>query len=370
MRSLPAALFAAFLLSTSVATAHTIIVHPGESIQAAVNSAVPGDVIHVRSGVYHETGTTCTYDPSELCAVVIPIDNLTLQADIVSGRPVIVDGTNGPNSGITVGKPGSATNHCEVNSAYRTQRSRIIGFTVTNFSDTGIVMSCADNWELAYNTARNNQTYGLYTPKSGNGKAHHNLATGSHDTGIYVGQSHHVHVYDNVFYGNVSGFELENSYNSEVDHNTAFHNTGGILSFILPGLDVMVSHDNSIHDNWSHDNNAPNTCLHPGDDVCKVPPGTGMLLLAGNHNTVVNNTVTGNKSYGIALADFCTAFQVPPSQCSQIGFNPDPLNWRIAYNVSRQNNADLLWTGLGTGDCWIGNTAKVRVPAQLPRCAK
>src|SRR5438445_3788885 len=42
------------LLTATPALAKTIHVHPGQSIQAAINAAKPGDTIVVDAGVYHE----------------------------------------------------------------------------------------------------------------------------------------------------------------------------------------------------------------------------------------------------------------------------------------------------------------------------
>ena len=39
----------------SAGSARTIVVHPGESIQWAVNHAEPGDTIKVQAGVYHQS---------------------------------------------------------------------------------------------------------------------------------------------------------------------------------------------------------------------------------------------------------------------------------------------------------------------------
>jgi parallel beta-helix repeat protein len=77
-----------------------------------------------------------------------------------------------------------------------------------------------------------------------------NVASGAHDTGIYIGQSHDVHVTENIAHDNVSGFEVENSINIEVDHNESFNNTAGILMFIEPGNVIVVSRNNQIHDKF------------------------------------------------------------------------------------------------------------------------
>src|SRR6185312_10751527 len=95
----------------------------------------------------------------------------------------------------------------------------------------------------------------------GAGRLDHSVATGSNDTGLYVGQSHDVRIDRNLAQDNVSGIEIENSTRVRADHNESTGNTGGILSFTLPFLDVNFNSDNVIEDNSVHDNNRPNTCL-------------------------------------------------------------------------------------------------------------
>jgi parallel beta-helix repeat protein len=363
------ALLALLMLWSQSSAHHTIVVHPGQSIQAAIDSAHPGYVIEIQSGTYHEAGRPCPYEPNVTCALVVTKDDITLMAAPSNTKPVVINNPKGFDTGINVGKANATQYHCERNARYRINTSRIVGLTVNGFGGSGIVLQCVDNWELAYNDVNDNKEYGLYPTMVGSGRAHHNVATGSHDTGIYVGQSHSVRVDHNIAYHNVSGYELENSYDSQIDHNTSFHNTAGILEFTLPNLTVMENHSNTIDDNFIHDNNAPNTCI-PGDEVCGVPPGTGLLMIAGDRNVTLNNTVVGNKTYGVALADFCTAFMLPPSQCnpSILGFDPNPNKTEIRKNTASANGVDLIWTGLGSGDCWADNRAGTRVPKRLPQC--
>ena len=104
-----------------------------------------------------------------------------------------------------------------------------------------------------------------------------------------------------------------------MDHNVPSGNTGGILSFTLPFLDVNTNADNQIDHNVVTLNNKPNTCVDPDDVVCAVPPGTGILVLAVDRNTVDHNVVLDNDTFGIAVADFCAAQGIDAATCASLG---------------------------------------------------
>jgi len=360
--------------------AREIRVHEGQSIQAAVDQAQPGDRVMVESGRYHEAGRPCPSQPSVSCAVVVTSDNITLAGVPEDGRPVLIENPGGQDAGIEVASPRSAAVECVNNPAARVHGSVIASFTVNGFNGSGIRLVCVDDWLIAFNSANNNAEYGIFPVKSGFGRIHHNVATGANDTGVYVGQSHDVRADHNLASGNVSGFEIENSTNVRMDHNEAFGNTGGILVFILPGRAVLTGLNNLVDHNSVHDNNRDNTCLNPADEVCLVPPGSGILVVAGTGTVIEHNDVLGNETFGVAVSDFCTPFQVPAAFCSAdfLGFDPLPENTRVVANVAKGNGtnsqfpgvpgADLFWTGLGSGNCWQGNRADTEFPSPLPSC--
>ena len=125
----------------------------------------------------------------------------------------------------------------------------------------------------------------------------------------------------------------------------------------------------------------PNTCLDPSDAVCGVLVGTGVLVLAADDNRVEHNTVTGNGTFGIAVADFCVGQGIPPEECATLGIEPSPDGTLTAHNTVTGNGltpdprlissafaVDLAWDGTGTGNCWRKNVAGTQFPPDLPGC--
>lgn len=368
---------------SSPAIGTTQIVHPGESIQAAVDRASPGDTILILPGTYREAGRICPTDSAQRCAVVITKDDLRVIGASSPGHPVVLENAGHQDQGIAVAVSGAVGRTCLHDPSQRIQGSVLEGLTVNGFGSNGIFLFCVDHFTIRNCETHDNREYGVFPSHSAFGSVSGSTATGSNDTGIYVGESHDVRVTDNTARGNVSGFEIENSARVELDHNLAVGNTAGILSFTLPFLDVNVNEGNSIHNNTVLVNNKDNTCVSPGSDVCRVPIGTGILLVAVQRNVVSDNVTLGNNSLGIALADFCTANQIPRQLCSSLGIDPFPNGNRIEQNVALGNGlhpdvqrlppgvpgADLLWTGLGEHNCWSGNVSLINVsPIPMPSC--
>src|SRR5215472_4465504 len=190
-------LLAAILLS-QIGFAREFRVQPGQSIQSAVDQALPGDRIVVESGKYHEVGRPCVVEPTVLCAVIITADNITLIGNALPGKPVLLKNPGGQDTGIEAAHADAARTACVTTPASRIQGVTIEGFTVNGFAGNGIRLLCADNWLVAFNSANNDGEYGIFPVQSGQGRAHDNIATGAHDTGIYIGQSHDVRVDHNL----------------------------------------------------------------------------------------------------------------------------------------------------------------------------
>ncbi len=355
----------------------TITVRPGQSIQAAVDAASPGDTILVKPGRYAEPGVACPADPAQTCAVAITKDGIRLIGLARGGRGVTVVNPGGQDVGIQVAKSGNPA--CLSDPAETVRGSLVRGLAVSGFGSDGLDVVCAAGWRVSRVRAVGNAEYGIFPSLSGPGRVDHSLASGANDTGIYVGQSHDVRVDHNTAAGNVSGFEIENSSAVRLDHNKATGDTAGILSFTLPFLAVPSNSGNRIDHNLVRANNKANTCT-PGGDVCAVPSGSGIAVVAADANQVDHNQVHGNSSFGIIVANLCNAFHLSPSQCAGLGIDPNPDQNHIAFNTVTGNGtapdpgiaplpgADLLWDGAGSGNCWARNSAGSTFPAPLPSC--
>src|SRR5690606_17583393 len=123
--------------------------------------------------------------------------------------------------------------------------------------------------------------YGLYPVQCTDVLIEDSVARAASDAGIYVGQSTNIIVRRNLAEYNVAGIEIENSFDADVHDNVARHNTGGVLVFNLPGLQVKNGARTRIFDNQIYENNTPNFAP-PGNIVGKVPTGTGFASIAAH----------------------------------------------------------------------------------------
>jgi pectin methylesterase-like acyl-CoA thioesterase len=130
---------AAAALGAAPASAKTIDVFPGQSIQAAVNLANPGDVIAVHQGVYHGS-------------VRIDKDDLTLRGAGTTPQGTVLNPK--PSQGVH-GRTGiSVFHHTDQHGQpVLTRGTDVSGFRVEGFAQGGVVKDFAEAAVRAAGTA-------------------------------------------------------------------------------------------------------------------------------------------------------------------------------------------------------------------------
>lgn len=176
-----------------------------------------------------------------------------------------------------------------------------------------------------------NGTYGIYPVQCKNVLVEKCEVSNSRDAGIYVGQSENIIVRDNYVFENVAGIEIENSDNADVYNNEAIDNTGGILVFNLPGLPKASGSRTRVFKNIIKNNNHENFAIaENGNAVSMIPPGSGVVILAGNEVEVFDNKIIDNKTFGIAVASYhITDLPIP----THPGWSPFTTNVYIHDNT-------------------------------------
>jgi len=326
----------------------TLTVKAGESIQAAVDRARPGDTIEVMPGVYKEE-------------VKIDLDNITLRGvtaeAIVPGgvlRPVL-DGEGKLSDGVL--NTGS--------------NFRIENFDLRNYVANGVVAQHARNVTFRNLNIDKTGLYGVYPVSCTGVRIEQCVATGIADAALYVGQSRDIVVRDSEAHDNVTGIEIENSVNAVVENNNVHDNTGGILVFILPNNPSKVGHNCVVRNNRVINNNHVNFA-NPNSIVANVPPGTGVMLMAADNNEVTGNEIRGNDCYGVAVFSLEVAF--PKGTQFDVGATPEN-NW-IHENTYSDNGhnpagalkragikgADIVWDLSGWSNRWHEDNATRSTP--------
>jgi parallel beta-helix repeat protein len=331
-------------VSAGSAQAATTVVGPGDSIQAAIDAAQPGDTIVVE-GVHREN-------------VAITTDGITLRgigAILEPAATPLVNACTDPTA------PEEVNGICilgdvdfdtgEVNREI--QNVTVKGFTVRGFSE-GIVVVGGHNTTFQGNVAEDNEEYGITAFVSTGTKFLLNRASGAAEAGIYIGDSPNANatVIGNEAFDNLFGILVRNAEHGTIVDNYVHGNCVGVPFFAdIPGpvADFTVS-ANRIADN---------TKACPASEDAPFPvSGVGAALLGAHDVNITGNLITGNVPSGE------TAFSGGVVIASGVGGTP-PSGNQVHGNTILHNQPDLFWDGTGTGNAFQGNRCESSVPAGL-----
>jgi parallel beta-helix repeat protein len=253
------------------------------AIETALIDAEPGDVIYLHAGDYHL--------PLGLSLIV---DDVELRGDGMDETVLSFEGQLDGAQGLLVTADGFTVRDLAVidtaGDGIKVEGGERVTFQRVRVEWTG-------------QPGSDNGAYGLYPVQCRDVLIEDSFVRGASDAGVYVGQSERILVRGNRVEENVAGIEIENSFDADVEGNTATGNTGGILVFNLPGLQVENGARTRIFGNDVHDNNYPNFAP-VGNIVGLVPQGTGFAALAAHNVEIFDNRFADNQTVNTGIISY------------------------------------------------------------------
>jgi nitrous oxidase accessory protein NosD len=320
-----------------------LVVHPGESVQAVVDRARPGDVIRIRPGTYPGAVTVTTPRLTLIGegpdTVITPSTKADENACATAGHGLCVTGTEqSPLAGV-----------------------RVLSLTVAGFRRNGIDASWTDRLEISDVTAEANKEQGIGIQHSVRALLRDNHSRDNGESGIFLANTADAEggaldtkrsrVSGNDLTGNRIGIVLRRVRNLGVDENHITANCGGV--FVVGDEGVPRAGGLTVADNLV----AANNKYCPPNARLPFIQGAGIVLTGAERTLVVRNRVVDNHgtspmSGGIVL------FR------SVVGA-PNTGNTVRGNTTLGNSPADLADRDQGTGNVFRDNECRVSEPKGL-----
>jgi parallel beta-helix repeat protein len=277
---------------TPPAGGRCVEIDPGDGAQDALGTALqtaqPNDVIFIKAGTYEITKQLS----------LLTVNDVTIAGEGMNRTVLSFKNEVNAEQGIFV----SASNGFTLQDiGLEDAPNDLIEITA---SDGVTIRDVRGEWTNG--PATSNGSYAFYPSQCRNILIEDSIAEGASDTGIYVGQSRDIIVRRNRSELNVSGIEIENSVDADVDDNVVTQNTGGVLVFDTPGPPAQGGRRTRVFNNQIYENNTPNFAAS-GNTVAVVPTGTGSMILANDQVEFFGNTFRDNNSTHIILISYNVA---------------------------------------------------------------
>ena len=338
--------------SASAAAQRTIVVGPGQSIQAAVDRASPGDTVLVKRGVYHQS-------------VQIRTNGITLRGsgDFRGGTVIeppasfpktLCNAAFGPTGVCILAKKVNAMTGAVITPV---RADTVTGLLVAGFPANGVFGYGTVGLRVTRVVAAGDGDYGISRFVSTGTLFANDIAIGNHEAGFYVGDSPDADtvVRDNLAVGNQFGIFIRHAREVLVVGNRVHGNCQGIL--VLDdgqpgGAGSSVIRGNSVVKNNKF-------CPAHGDTPVSTQGG-GILLLGATRTLVTHNSVAGNSGRQINSGGILVV------SAKALTKGSDPNFDTVAFNSAfRDHPADLIWDGTGAHVTFRGNHCGTSVPPGL-----
>jgi plastocyanin len=301
-----------------------------KTIQAAVDSAKKGDLVLVSPGVYKES-------------VKVTTDGVVLRG--LDRNRTILDGEFKRDNGVfVVGADGVAVEN----------------MTARNYTENGFFWNGVLGYRGSYLTAYRNGDYGIYAYDAQYGQFDHSYASGSPDSGFYIGQCNPCHaVITNVVseYNELGYSGTNSSGDLSLVHSVWTRNRAGIVPNSLDSEELPPQGMATIAGNVVSRNGNPNAARSETPEF-DAALGGGVVLIGSVGDVVTKNRVVDNTKIGIGLA---------PNPGLQENAWPSKDN-QVTDNVVKGSGMADIATVLPTvddGNCFSGNTFATTAPANL-----
>jgi hypothetical protein len=321
----------------------THVVFPGESIQAAVDAADPGDTVLLTPGTYRQSVKVTTPD-------------LTLRG---MGRSTVLKPAT-TKAAESCGENGNGI--CVVGKKDKDIKGvTIASLTVTGFAKSGVFAVGTDGLTVQNVTAEKNGVWGIAQERSVHSVFRKNTARDNGDAGLLLANTIKADegaadtegtVIDrNLLEGNRVGLTVRRLRNLTVAHNEVIGNCAGI--FVVGDENKPKAGALTVRDNRVARNNK--SC--PKTARLEALQGSGIVLTGAEDTLVARNRVTDNAGPS-SLSGGIVLFK------SFVGATSERN--RITDNVLKDNApADLVNTDTGEGNTFQGNTCRASKPAGL-----
>lgn len=290
-----------------------------DTIQAAVDATEPGDLVLVGPGTYREQ-------------VTVKTPSITLRG--TDRDEVIIDGEFERPNAVEVFADGVAVEN----------------MTAQNAILNGFIWSGVTGYRGSYLNAYNNADYGIFAFDSTDGLFEHSYASGSPDSGFYIGQCYPCNaIIDHVVAeGNSLGYSGTNAGGDlYILRSVWYANRAGIVPNTLDTELLPPERETTIIGNLIQENGRTQPVAKPGTHAAF---GNGIVIAGGNDNLVERNFIQGHPENGIL---------VTPNLDTNFWFSSGNV---VRSNViSRSGRADIALAGpSGGGNCFEDNGPRIR----------